>query len=375
MFVNENRLCHLLRPDQYHSERQYQLELERVLRPAWHAVGSKADIPRPGDYFTFELLGQPLLVRNIDGEVHTFLNVCAHRHCLLTDKPKGHDPRFRCQYHGWEYQKDGRTGHVPEARHFKPWDRENARLKKFRSALCGEMIFVSLADVGPSLQEHLDPWWERGQAYFDGKTYRLAWKYDATYATNWKVPLENSLESYHVPCLHQATFGDLPPEEKCEHDLDPRYTTFRTVEIDNFATRFGRWAVRRMGLTPTGVYINHHIHPTVTFTSLDVFRFCQLFIPTSPATCRHLGWLYTIRGTRRGPLAWLLARFLRPIITSVTHKVVREDVGIFEQVQRGMVASPHAGVFGIREERLFVFQEYVARLVGDPPVENAPVGA
>jgi phenylpropionate dioxygenase-like ring-hydroxylating dioxygenase large terminal subunit len=371
MFVHQQQLRHLLRPDQYYSEQQYRLEMERVLLPAWHVVGTTADLPRSGDYITFELFGRPLLVRNIDGQIHTFLNVCAHRHCLLTSQPKGHDPHFRCQYHGWEYQADGRTGHIPEARHFRPWDRENSRLHKFRTERCGQLIFVSLAADGPGLREQIGPFWETAVSSYDGDAYRLVWKYDASYRTNWKVPLENSLESYHVPCLHSATFGQLPPEDQCEHDLDPSFTTFRVPEPTTwFTTHFTNWAVRRLGLTPTGIYTNHHVHPTITFTSLDVFRFCQLFLPTSPTTCRHLGWLYTIRGTRRGPFNWLLARLLSPIITSVTYKVVREDLHIFAEVQRGMHASPHRGAIGIREERLYVFQEYLARRCGDPILEE-----
>jgi phenylpropionate dioxygenase-like ring-hydroxylating dioxygenase large terminal subunit len=376
MFIHQQQLRHLLRPDQYYSEQQYRLEMERVLLPAWHVVGTTADLPRSGDYFTFELFGRPLLVRNIDGQVHTFLNVCAHRHCLLTSKPKGHDPRFRCQYHGWEYQPDGCTGHIPEARHFRPWDRENSRLRKFRTELCGQLIYVSLADEGPSLQQQFGPFWETAVSSFDGDCYRLAWKYEAAYPTNWKVPLENSLESYHVPCLHTATFGQLPSEDRCEHDLDPSFTTFRYPEPSRqLSTQFNRWVVRRLGLSPTSTYTNHHVHPTLTFTSLDIFCFCQLFLPTSPTTCRHLGWLYTLRGTRRGPVAWLLARLYSSITTVVTRKVIQEDLRIFQDVQRGMQVSPHRGAIGIREERLYVFQEYLARRCGDPVLperEEAP---
>jgi choline monooxygenase len=371
MFVHRNQLRHLLRPDQYYSQRQYDRELQRVLLPAWHVVATKAELPDPGDFLTCELLGQPVLLRNMGGEYHAFLNVCAHRHCLLAGETRGHSPALRCQYHGWEYTREGRTGKIPDAGCFRPFDRDNARLKRFRTATCGELIFVSLSDDGPSLAEHLGAYWDRAVSSFDGTTFALASKYEATYRANWKVPLENSLETYHVPCLHTGTFGEMPPEPKCEHDLDATFTAFRVpVPPDWFSTRFMRWAARRMGVEPAGLYVNHHAHPNVTFTRQDILRVVQCFLPTSPTTCRHLSWLYTIRGPRRGPLNWLVARFLRWVCPLIDRKVLGEDARIFEQVQRGLPASPHRGVLGTREERLYAFQEYVARLTGDPPLEG-----
>src|SRR5439155_8963074 len=153
--------------------------------------------PRPGDFLTTELLGEPLLLRNVDREPHAYLNVCAHRHCLLRSEPTGHDEQLHCQYHGWEYQDDGRTAKIPEAGCFRPWDRENARLRKFRTATCGELVFVCLAADAPGLEEFLGPFYPTCQAWF-ASPYGLKWSWQADYQANWKVPVENSLESYHV---------------------------------------------------------------------------------------------------------------------------------------------------------------------------------
>ena len=66
------------------------------------------DLARPGDFLTFDLLETPILLRNFDGELRAFLNVCPHRHSRLTDKPRGNAEKLRCQYHGWEFNADGR---------------------------------------------------------------------------------------------------------------------------------------------------------------------------------------------------------------------------------------------------------------------------
>lgn len=357
MFIHKNQLEHLLTPAHYISPEQHQLEVERIFLPGWHCVATRADLPRHGDFLTLDLFGQPLQIRNIDGEIHAFLNVCAHRHCLLTHLPRGNDPRFRCQYHGWEYTKDGCTGRIPDAGAFRPFDRENARLKKFRTATAGELVFVSLADDGPSLAEYLGRYYEFFLEFGDG-SYRQAWKWDATYDANWKIPLENSLESYHVPCLHSKTFGGLPREENCAHELDERFTTFRFRD-PSWQNRLQAWWVRRLGLPADLDYMHHHLHPNVTFVKLAVLRMVHVIWPTSPTSCRHLAWTFTARGHRPGLVRRISAAVLSPITVFFARQVTLEDRGIFADVQKGLEASVHRGVIGTREERIFLFQKYV----------------
>jgi len=367
VFIHDSQLRHILTPAQYHEERQHQIELERLFLPAWHVVATTAELRRPGAFRTLDLLGRPLLVRNNDGQIDAYLNACPHRHALLTSKPRGCDPRFRCQYHGWEYNRDGRTARIPDARCFRPFDRENAHLRRYRTETCGELVFVSLADEGPSLADFLGPYYERCRTGF-AAPYRFIWSYVADHQANWKVPIENSLESYHIPCLHAKTFGEFPEEEACEHNMTERYTTFRTPEQENkVATWIGRWFVRRLGRMPTSVYTHHHTHPHLTWASLDTFHLVQTFVPTSPTTCRYLGFLYSLHAPSRwNPWTWLVARLLRIAVKSITRKIVLEDAGIYAEVQRGLNASVHPGVIGTREERVYAFQEYVVRGCSQP---------
>src|ERR1700722_9739611 len=161
MFIHQNQLRHILRPDQYYSEAQHRTEQRQLFQTAWHPVASIHDLAKPGDFLTCDVLDTPLLLRNFQGELRAFLNVCPHRHSRLTDLPKGNNEHLRCQYHGWEFNKDGKTGQIPEARAFRPWDRENSCLRQFRLETCGELVFVCLSDSAPSLREWLGPLWER----------------------------------------------------------------------------------------------------------------------------------------------------------------------------------------------------------------------
>ena len=120
MWTNETHLQHLLRPDQYTSEEQYRAELRYLFQPAWHPLATVGDLAKPGDFLTLDLLETPILIRNFDGQLRAFLNVCPHRHSQLTDRPRGNAATLKCQYHGWEYTRDGRTGKIPDAKAFRP---------------------------------------------------------------------------------------------------------------------------------------------------------------------------------------------------------------------------------------------------------------
>lgn len=360
MFLHESRMRHLLSPTHYHDPRHAQVELDRLFQPAWHIVGTGRQLRRPGDFLTCDVLGQPLLVRNMDGEIVTFLNVCAHRHCRLTGKAQGWSEGLVCQYHAWEYDCEGRTGRIPEARCFRPWDRENARLRKFRTERCGDLIFANLSDSGSSLREFLGPYYDFCKESFSEPWYQR-WTWETRYDANWKLPIENSLESYHILTLHLKTFGELPEEQNCTHDLQPNWTTFRTPELDRWGMRVQSWFVRRLRLPQTRTYIHHHAHPHLTFASLDVMRLVQMVLPTSPTTCLHRVWLYTPHSQSGNPLTWPLSRMLSWAVKLVARKVIFEDAPIFAEAQHGLNASPFPGVIGTREERIYAFQEYILR--------------
>jgi choline monooxygenase len=359
MFTNQHHLRHVLRPDQYLSEEQYRAELRHLFQPAWHPVATTADLARPGDFVTLVLLETPILLRNFGGELRAFLNVCPHRHSLLTEKPRGRSDTLKCQYHGWEYDRDGRTGRIPDARAFRPWDRENACLRPFRVDTCGDLVFVNLSDNGVSLREWIEPVWEHWSGY--GGPYRHTATWEQDFPCNWKVVLENSLESYHIPQIHPKTFGEFPVEENVWHELNERFSSLKTIPPRDFPGRAMEWLVRRIGQPVTGEYRHQVLHPHTTGSSLDVFRLNQCVFPTGPRTCRYRCIFFTLRGSRRGPLAWACYKFLRWVSTMVARKVFFEDASIYNGVQRGMQASPHRGVIGTREERVHVFQEYVNR--------------
>lgn len=358
MFVHQNQLDQLLPPEDYFSAATHQRELEVLFRPGWHPLAALAQLPKSGDYLTLDLLGEPLLVRHAEGQIHAYLNVCPHRHCRLRGERQGHDPALRCQYHGWEYQCDGRTARIPDARSFRPFDRENAQLVKFRTENWGDMTFVSLADAGPSLEAFLGPLHAEAAQWLS-PPFRFAWAWSRDYPANWKVVVENTLESYHIHCLHKQTLGRMPTEEECTHLLEEEFTTFHTPETIGWISRMQNLLVRSLGGVIRNIYTHHHVHPHLWVISMDVMRMVQTIEPLSANSSRHRVWIYTLDSVRRNPWAWLVQRCLRWIVIDTARKILLEDAGIFPEIQQGLEKSRFRGCLGTREERVHAFQRFV----------------
>jgi choline monooxygenase len=365
MFFHSSRLPHVLTPDCYRSPEFYAREVAAVLQPAWHMVATRDDLARPGDFLTLDLFGTPLHLRNFDGEIRALSNVCAHRHCLITDRERGNTPRMACQYHGWEYGDDGRTRKVPEPKNFAPFDREVNRLPSFRVECCGALVFVSLCQSGPSLREHLGDFYDRLSDRF-GADWQPYLHWNPTYDVNWKVPIENTLEAYHVPFVHPNTFREDPGTDRSTHALEERHTWFSTdlpfsphSKIDTYFQRCEGWLMRRLGETPHGRYEQHHLFPTFLCSFTDVVSLCQSIVPTGPHSCRAVVRQFgRVGAATRFPWRNVAGVWGR-VEATISRQILKEDLGMFTSIQRGLNASRQTGVLGACEERIWKFQQYV----------------
>lgn len=361
MWVHSGRLPHVLAPQRYYDPDNHARELAALFARGWHCVTTLELLRGDGDFVTTELLGEPVLVRNCGGELRAFQNVCAHRHALLSREPRGNSARIRCQYHGWEYDADGRTCRVPDARSFVPIRRRGEGLRRLRAASCGQLVFVSLAGEGPDLRAALgDRTREVIEAAF-GDAFQTAGAWAVEHAANWKIPVENSLESYHVPQVHPNTFRRLSDPRHATHTLEPTFTALESSAPPAGAAL--RWATRLWRDAPARVYAHHHAFPSLLVARTDVSSLAQVVLPTSPLTSRSLVFCFVHRGDRRRLVHRVLTPVLGRVVERYTREVLREDNLIFAGVQRGLRASLHPGVLGAREERVHAFQEYVARAV------------
>lgn len=367
MFVSDHHLPHLLPPCAYASPEQHALELAALFEPSWHWVGAVADAPRAGDYFTLSLLGRPLVVRN-DGLRHrTFLNVCAHRHSMLVARPKGRATPLTCMYHGWEYDDEGRTRKIPDAKSFRPME-SRLGLKAYRTETVGPLVFMTFRDDAPSLREYLGDVYDE-IAPHDPDEWRLEWSNTVEAPVNWKAAVENSLESYHINCVHKGTFKTYPKEEECWHDLHPQHTSFRTVGPNDatLVRKIDDLFVRIAGLSPDRAYKHVLRYPAFTLSYTQIFFLVQKFVPLTPSTHVTMRQLFVYRPKRRA-----VAKVFYPLWAAAGRsfwpQVLAEDRVIFGPLQQGLASVEHpvdGGLISVREERIFHFQQHVQQQCAD----------
>lgn len=359
MFVNDRCLRHLLQPEHYCSPLHLSNEIDGLFRPGWHLVATKEQLPKDGDYITLSLFGSPLLIRYSGGKYFAYENTCPHRHSMLSSQPTGNLPTLRCQYHGWEFADSGCTAKIPDARCFRPWDRDNSRLNRYRLESCGDLLFVCLQDEGPCLAEFLDPYYAEFKNRFVSPLWKMRYVWEFESECNWKVPIENTLESYHIQAIHQKTFGDFfPTEASSDHVLHDRYSALKYCEKgppESAQARASRW----LGRTPTHEYLHRHIFPNHVLAMTDTFNYCVTYLPLSPTRVRVRIWMFALRGTRRDPFSAAASWIAWRIGKRKSMSIFNEDRDIYVDQQKGLQSSRHPGVIGTREERIFAFQSYI----------------
>jgi phenylpropionate dioxygenase-like ring-hydroxylating dioxygenase large terminal subunit len=362
----------VLAPADYFSDEQHARELERVFLPGWHCVGAIDDALGSGDFVTRELFGHPILLRNEGGDLCAFLNVCAHRHCRLERAERGSARRIVCPYHGWEYDADGAVRKVPDAACFKPIRRGAERLHRYRVERLGRLVFVSLATNGPGLDATLG---ERtislGREIFSDR-FRMIAAREIDHPCNWKIPIENVLESYHVASLHRNALADHPRffkvftgapkrgDEAPVHELGDRFTVFRDALGAESAAY--RALMRRLRRDASLEYVHHHAFPNIVFGHTSIVSFLQVTYPTSPTTSHSTIRLFLHRGDDdRALLSLAISPVLDRVAGRLIDMVLREDAYIYPDAQRGLEASLLKGVLGSREERIHAFQSWLKR--------------
>ena len=190
----------------------FEMEMERIFGRAWLFVGHTSQVPKPGDYITTELGRQPVVMtRHHDDSVRVLLNRCTHRGAKVANERCGHATRLVCLYHGWTFDTDGTLigVPVPEGSGVGFRKEEFGLARAPRVAEYRGFVFASLAADGPSFEDHVGPMKGNiddlvdrapdGTLAFDAGMHRYA------YDGNWKLQIENVLDSYHVPFGHAST--------------------------------------------------------------------------------------------------------------------------------------------------------------------------
>jgi choline monooxygenase len=362
MFQHDGRLPFVLPTSAYGDAAHHAREIDRVFAGGWHFAATRSDLARHGDFVTLDLFGRPVLLRNHDGVVRAYLNVCAHRHAPLTSKPRGRSEELVCQYHGWRYSADGAPCHVPQAECFRPVEKGRERLRTLPVASLGQLWFVSLSDAAPPLEEWLGPvTTARARDLFSDSMIESG-RFRVEHAANWKLVAENVIDCYHVEDVHRFTLARDTCDRGLQHELGDRYTTL----VQDEHGRPYRALMHLVRRAPDYRYVHHHSFPNLNFVRTDAMSMVQSIVPTSESTSVSHVRCFMHRGD--GALRRLLARSGRPLLRGFIGRILVEDGAISDEVQRAIPWSPHSGVLGSCEERVHAFQTWLSARLESPQV-------
>jgi phenylpropionate dioxygenase-like ring-hydroxylating dioxygenase large terminal subunit len=185
----------------------FRAEMDAVFTgPVWVLVGHEAELPDAGDYKTIAIGSVPVIVvRGARGQVSVLINACAHRGTRLVEGPAGnvHRGGFRCIYHMWTYDTDGRLIAVSMPEDFPAEFRKEdyglprARVETYRGA-----VFATFSDTTPPLREYLAELTEGLDRVLGEGDLRYLGSIKVVFHTNWKLYVENIYDGYHVTALH-----------------------------------------------------------------------------------------------------------------------------------------------------------------------------
>src|SRR4051812_6362854 len=201
------------------SPEHYEAERDAIFARTWLNVGRVEQLPRTGSYFTKELDAartSVVVVRDKDGGVRGFHNICRHRGNKLVwndfprEETSGTCRQFTCKYHGWRYGLDGALTFVQQESEFFDLDKSDYGLVSVQCEVWEGFVFVNLdPDNATPVKEYLGELGAGLEGYpFDQMTQ--VYKYRANVGSNWKLFIDAFAEFYHAPVLHakQAVAGE-----------------------------------------------------------------------------------------------------------------------------------------------------------------------
>ncbi len=351
------------------------LEIERILLPSWQIVTHISALKKNGDFATLDLGPESVFViRDRDGTIRGFHNVCRHRGARLVDGQGTCPTSVTCPYHGWSYRHDGSLMGMPVRESFPELDRSQNGLRPIKVEVAFGFVFVAITGNPPPVSE---VW---GDLADELTPYRFAdmeplspitvehWNVD------WKIVMDNYLESYHVPIGHPGL----------NRMFTPDYDDQRGVPgVARGAGWFreqpsSRWMERTYQKIIGGI-TQHLPEPNRRcwrFYSMlpnlgidvmpDQMDFFQI-LPNGPGKSIIRGAVYGLPDTRRETR---IARYLSDRINRQTNS---EDTWLCERVQRGLQSSSYVpGRLSTLERWMLEFHELLRARIPEVRLASPP---
>jgi phenylpropionate dioxygenase-like ring-hydroxylating dioxygenase large terminal subunit len=352
------------------------LEHERILMPSWQLVCHVSDVGNPGDYLTFDLGPESILVlRDMAGAIRVFHNVCRHRAARLLEGSGACPGAITCRYHGWTYTLEGRLRGLPVRESFPSLDRTEYGLLPVRSEIFASFVFICLAGDPPSVASLWGDMADDFLPYQFENMQPLAPMYSEEWDVDWKVAMDNYLESYHVPIGHPGLARMLTPDYEDQTNLPTGIARGIGWMRDKPSPKWSEWRYQAMvenlcDHLPEPNRRCWRFYSMLPNLGIDVYPdqmdFFQV-LPRGPGKCTIRGGTYGLPDDRRE------MRALRYLNARINRQVQREDDDLCRRVQRGLASSFYTpGPLSTHEVCIAQFHDLVRARIPATRLASAP---
>jgi len=326
----------------------------------WIFVGFTDDLQEANQYITIDYLNQSIVIKNFDGELKAFLNVCSHRFSKICSHKtgKGH---LQCPYHGWTYDKDGLPYAIPRKAEFENLQPQELKLRSFEVATVGRFVFLKTNPGGLSLKAFLGETYD----FIEKVSSAMGKKIDTneiSIKANWKVIVENTLEEYHVRQVHPDSLCKVEIQKSQFAFVEPHssdHMTFK-VKFSNFKKSPDLMKDREWHIED---YIHQLIFPNMTIASaFGTTLAIQEIKPLSSGNTLFVSHVFAAKLKENEDHA--LVKAFNQNAVSFNRQVFEEDRIICEAVQEGLKQAHLAqGTLSQDEERVWAFEKNYMNLM------------
>jgi phenylpropionate dioxygenase-like ring-hydroxylating dioxygenase large terminal subunit len=359
----------------YNHSEMTRLELERILLPSWQIVCHINSILNAGDYQTFDLGAESVMVlRDRDGSIRGFHNVCRHRGARLLDGSGNGRAAITCPYHGWTYRPDGGLIGVPVRESFPGLDREQHSLRPVRTDTAFGFVFVCLAGDPPPVSKIWGKLAEEFLPYQFEKMVPLGPITQETWNVDWKIAMDNYLESYHVPIGHPGLYRMFTPDYEDQASVPGvarGISWLRKQESPRWAEGLYQRMIGRVAThLPEDQRRCWRFYSALPNLGIDVFPeqmdFFQV-LPSGPGKCTVRSGLFGLPDERRE------MRAIRYLSSRINTQVNNEDKWLCSRVQRGLASGSYKpGPLSQLERWMFEFHKLLRERIPEFALPSAP---
>ncbi len=349
------------RADVYTSPDRFTAEMRVLYGQMPLLVGLSCEVRTPGSYLTATLGSVPIaVVRQSDGGLRGFVNICRHRGSILLADHMGEGLQsIRCPYHAWTYGIDGRLRAFPGAEAgFDDVDKSELGLLEISVAEGYGLIFASTVggftvdDALHGAQDELADYGLKNYEHIETRTHE--WDF------NWKLVMDTFTEPYHIPWLHKDTIAPYYMFDRWIYDAygpHQRFIGTRKSVMDEFE----KSSEDEWDLLPHGT-IQYLLIPNAILThQIDHLELWRL----TPVTAGHTTITTSVYAPEPPATEKARAYFVRnlDVLLGVTNT---EDFPAQARVQRNLSsgALPEV-VYGKMEPALVGYHTAINKLLAD----------